>query len=160
MKLAEALIIRKDIYKNLKQLENRIRRNITIQEGTSAPENSTALLKEYNEQHKEYVGLVVKINLTNAKVSLNFYHPIEEKEVEATMTEALALRDYLKERSSALREFAAEASSSRTVLTRTEVRFKTTMKASDIQKEQDRTSKLLRQLDLKIQEKNWNVELE
>ncbi|KAI0461584.1 hypothetical protein LJB42_000883 [Komagataella kurtzmanii] len=160
MKLAEALIIRKDIYKNLKQLENRIRRNITIQEGTSAPENSNALLIEYNEQHKEYVGLVVKINLTNANIFFKFYHPIEEKEVEATMTEALALRDYLKERSSALREFAAEASSSRAVLTRTEVRFKTTMKASDIQKEQDRTSKLLRQLDLKIQEKNWNAELE
>ena len=94
--------------------------------------------------------LMACINLTNSKTSR------EGK----TITELLAHRDCLKSRIQVMRNFLDNASNKVGRMTHSEIRIKSTVPVSEIQKRVDLLSKELRQCDELIQELNWTTELQ
>ncbi len=66
MKLAEALILRADLQKELMSLKNRINQNLLVQEGEKPSENPYTLYDEILLKVSELEGLILKINKTNS----------------------------------------------------------------------------------------------
>jgi hypothetical protein len=150
MKLAEALTLRADSQKRLEQLKVRLLANAMVQEGDSPSEDPTALLTEYDATAASLVELIRRINLTNAQARV----------LDRTMTHALAERDVLKLRHQLYRDLAAAATVNRSTVTRSEIRFRATISASELQQRADAVAKQLRELDARIQEANWTIELD
>lgn len=70
MKLAEALLLRRDLNNRLFQLRNEISSSVLVQEGDTLDRSITELFKEYDEINQQYSELVVAINRKNATASL------------------------------------------------------------------------------------------
>ncbi len=149
MKLAEALVVRADSQKRLEQLRARILRNAKVQEGQKPAEDPDALIAEFEATANELVQLIRRINLSNAKAIVQG----------RTMTESLAERDILKQRQALYRDLAQAATVTQTVSTKSEVRFKGTVSVSATQQKADIVARALRELDTRIQEANWLIEL-
>ncbi len=150
MKLAEALAMRADSQKRLEQLKARMLRNATVQEGEVPAEDPATLLAEYEAISADLVRLIARINQTNSATRIN----------DQTMTEALAERDGLKQRQAMYRDLAEAATVSQSVVTRSEVRFRSAIDVRAMQKQADVLAKALRELDARIQEANWLVSLQ
>lgn len=150
MKLAEALALRADSQTRLAQLKARLLRNAAVQEGESPAEVPQTLLAQYDALCAELVQLIRRINQTNSVTNV----------AGKTMTEALAERDILKQRHATYIELAQAGTISRSVVTRSEVRFKSTIDVASIQKQADLLARSLRELDARIQEANWQVSLQ
>jgi len=154
MKLAEALAARADATRRVAQLRTRIKANATFQEGETPAEDANALLVEAATALDGLEVLMRQINLTNATVRLAGG---------GTLTDALAKRDVLRLRHSLLAE-AAEAGSSQKGLgwgrqLRSELRTETALDVPGLRRQADAVALELRQLDLAIQEANWQVTL-
>lgn len=70
MKLAEALLLRRDLNNRLFQLRNEISSSVLVQEGDTLDRSIIDLFKEYDEINQQYSELVVAINRKNATASL------------------------------------------------------------------------------------------
>lgn len=70
MKLAEALLLRRDLNNRLFQLRNEISSSVLVQEGDTLDRSITELFKEYDEINQQYSELVVAINRKNATASV------------------------------------------------------------------------------------------
>jgi hypothetical protein len=149
MKLAEALVTRADLQKRIEQVKSRMLRNAKVQEGEQTAEDPNALLGEYDALSAELIQLIRRINVTNSAASV----------AGLSMTEALATRDVLKHRHAAHRELADAASAPHFALTRSEIRMKAAVAVPEIQQRADRIARELRELDARIQEANWQLEL-
>lgn len=149
MKLAEALQARSDLKKQLNQLEYRMSSNALVQEGEQPNEKPSELFKQYNDGLKQLEELIIRINLTNSRAKVEG----------VTLTELIARRDTLKQKIDAYRSVLSTASSNTSRATRTEIKVLSTINVESFQKDVDRMSKELRELDNKIQEANWKIEL-
>jgi len=149
MKIAEALVLRADHQKRIEQLKARLLRNAKVQEGEQPAEDPEALILEYEALASELVQLIKRINVTNSSASV----------AGRSMTQALAERDVLKFRHTMYRDLAQAATITQSVSTRSEVRFKGTVTVSVVQKKADAIAKDLRELDARIQEANWLIDL-
>lgn len=149
MKLAEALALRADCQRRLEQLKQRLLRNAQVQEGDEPSEDPVALLAEFEQVSEQLLLLIQRINRTNAESPLGA----------STMTDALARRDVLRLSQDAYRELAQAASVSQARTTRSEVKFRSTVSVVAIQKKADELSKEHRELDARIQEANWRIDL-
>ncbi len=149
MKLAEALQARSDLKKQLNQLEYRMSNNALVQEGEQPNEKPSELFKQYNDGLKQLEELIIRINLTNSRAKVEG----------VTLTELIARRDILKQKIDAYRSVLSTASSNTSRATRTEIKVLSTINVESFQKDVDRMSKELRELDNKIQEANWKIEL-
>lgn len=152
MKLAEALIIRADARTRIQQVQARLGRNLSVQEGETASENPQDLFVELDRAVDEFTTLVKQINRTNA--STEFASGI-------TLTDALANRDALSTRHSAMMSVIHQASSAaqQTRYSRTEIRQVITVDIADLQKRADDLARQYRELDTAIQQMNWQVDL-
>ncbi len=150
MKLAEALILRADRQKRVEQLKERMVRNAKIQEGDRPAESPKDLIKELEQITGELVHLIQRINKTNSSSKI---------EGDMTLSDALAARDILKLKHSVYRDLAEAASVTQARFSRSEVKFKSTVDIAQIQKQADQLAREHRELDTKIQEANWLVEL-
>jgi hypothetical protein len=149
MKLAEALVLRADIQKRIAQVKSRLLRNAKVQEGEKPAEDPTALLREYDALTAELIQLIRRINVTNSASSV----------AGRGMTEALAMRDVLKLRHATYRDLADAASTSQFATTRSEIRLRAAVSVPEIQQRADAIARELRELDSRIQEANWQLEL-
>ncbi|NJL18401.1 MAG: DIP1984 family protein [Nitrospira sp.] len=149
MKLAEALTLRADTQKRIEQVKARMLRNARVQEGERPAEDPNVLLSEYDTLSAELVQLIRRINVTNAAASV----------AGLSMTEALATREVLKHRHAAHRDLAEAASAPQFAVTRSEIRVKAAVSVRDIQSRADQIARDLRELDARIQEANWQLEL-
>ena len=149
MKLAEALQARSDLKKQLNQLEYRMSSNALVQEGEQPNEKPSELFKQYNDSLKQLEELIIRINLTNSRAKVEG----------VTLTELIARRDTLKQKIDAYRSVLSTASSNTSRATRTEIKVLSTINVESFQKDVDRMSKELRELDNRIQEANWKIEL-
>lgn len=149
MKLAEALQARSDLKKQLNQLEYRMSSNALVQEGEQPNEKPSELFKQYNDGLKQLEELIIRINLTNSRAKVDG----------VTLTELIARRDTLKQKIDAYRSVLSTASSNTSRATRTEIKVLSTINVESFQKDVDRMSRDLRELDNKIQEANWKIEL-
>lgn len=103
MKLAEALMQRAECQTRIRELKDRITRNVRVQEGETPSEHPQELLDELNSVLERFEQLIRQINLTNAHTTIQGV---------GTFTEALARRDVLGTKARALREIASAAGAS------------------------------------------------
>lgn len=149
MKLATALSERADLQKKLSELGIRLNNNAKVQEGEEPSESPEELMAELDRIVDRMEELISKINLTNSSTVHNG----------KTITELLSHRDCLKNRIQIMRNFLDNASNKVNRMTHSEIKIRSTVSVSDIQKKVDALSKELRECDELIQELNWTTEL-
>lgn len=94
--------------------------------------------------------LIRRINRTNSVATL---------QNGVTLTDALATRDVLLKRRGVYAELANAAGIGQERYSRSEVKFKSTVNVSEIQGQVDTLSREYRELDSRLQEANWAIEL-
>jgi len=150
MKLAEALILRADCQKRFAQLKSRLLTNAKIQEGDKPAEKPQELIKELEGVAGELADLIKRINKTNsATIVAN----------SKTLSDVLAERDVLALRRAAYNDLALSAAIAHGRLTRSEIKYVSTINVAETQKRADELAKEYRELDARIQELNWQTEL-
>ena len=150
MKLAEALIRRRDIQNRIQELRERLAKNALVQEGEAPAEDPKELLKELDILAKQLEELIARINLTNANI----------KNDGVSITEMLARRECLSLKISLMQSFLSNASSTVMRGSRNEVKIYSSVDVRVLRKEVDELSQELRQLDTSIQALNWTIDLE
>jgi len=149
MKLAQALILRADTQKRLEQLKGRLLDNAKMQENERPSEDPKLLLKELDRLSDELFRLILAINLTNSSAKFEG----------ASLTEMIAKKDTLSQKASVLRDFAKSASQKVDLYSNSEIKILSSVDVATLQKQIDELSKEIRELDMKLQEANWSVDL-
>lgn len=154
MKLAEALALRADAVRRVEQLRHRVTDNARYQEGEEPAEDATALLTEADAVLDDLEGLIRRINRTNAAAVIG---------PQGTMTDALARRDILRKRH-ALLVAAADAAAGQGRLgmmrqLRSELKTLTALPVTQLRTRADHIARQIRDLDVRIQQANWEVDL-
>ena len=149
MKLARALILRADTQKRLEQLKSRLLDNAKMQENERPSEDPKLLLKELDRLSDELFRLILAINLTNSSAKFKG----------VSLTEMIAKKDTLSQKASVLREFAKSASQKVDLYSNSEIKILSSVDVVTLQKQIDELSKEIRELDMKLQEANWQVDL-
>jgi len=150
MKLAEALLLRADSQKRIEQLKARLLRNAKTQEGEAPTEDPQSLLSELNSVADQLVDLIKRINRTNSNTVFS-----EGKSI----ADALAERDVLVLRRGAYTDLATTATLRQDRVTRSEIKYISTINVAEIQKQADGFAKQYREIDARIQEANWKTDL-
>jgi hypothetical protein len=150
MKLAEGLVERADAQRRLAQLKQRVLLSARYQEGEDPPEDPGNLLAEADRVAGELEGLIKRINRTNATTEL---------EPGTSVTEALARRDVLSIQRDLYATAAEAASVRQDRYSRSEVKFVTALDVPELRRRADGLSKEYRELDARIQAKNWEIDL-
>ncbi|GJJ79572.1 DIP1984 family protein [Pasteurella canis] len=150
MKLAEALMQRADAQRRLAQLNQRLQQNAKYQEGEKPAENPIELLLEYRQVADSLERLVVQINQTNNLIALSNG---------MKMVEALAKRDRLKDEHSALIKLAESALPEQDRYSRSEIKMLSAVDIKAIRQQADQVAKAHRELDVFIQQANWQYDL-
>ncbi len=149
MKLAEALIERKDLQSRLSRLNQRLQANALVQEGDTPLEDPRSLIKMVEATIEELSILIDRINKTNAATLIDG----------KSLSEMITRRDLMIRRISIMREFLEKASSKVDRYSRNEIIITSTVDVKPYQKMVDELSHETRLLDAKIQYTNWNTEL-
>lgn len=149
MKLAQALILRSDTQKRIEQLKVRLLSNAKTQENEKPSEDPKLLLKELDKLTSELFTLICSINLTNSSAKFDG----------VSLTEMIAKKDALSLKANVLREFATSASQKVDLYSNSEIKILSTVDVSALQKQVDALSKEIRELEMKLQEANWAVDL-
>lgn len=151
MTIGEALNRRSDLQKRIAQVRGRLGACVLVQEGDEPPERPEDLLEELDSLCEELQSLIAQINHTNAATKLSGGE---------TVTEALARRDVLELRLSALRAVVREATNRGGPLSRysrSEIRMVRQVQVSDVQGQVDQLAKQRRELDTLLQQHNWST---
>jgi hypothetical protein len=160
MKLAEALAERADAQKRLEQLRTRAQAAARYQEGEEPAEDATALLADADETLVRLEELIRRINRTNAA------HEIEPG---VTITDAIARRDVMRLRRALYAGLADAATGQQgrgewqayaaVRQMRSELRYLSAIDVPALRRRADDAAKEYRELDTRIQQANWAVEL-
>lgn len=150
MKLAEALVERKSLKDEIRDLRQRLRRVAQVQEGDAPVENPQELLQTIERKVGDLERRIAQINRTNMEARL---------EDGRTLMEAIAERDVLLLRRSVLQELVEAATPRQDRWSRTEIRYVPTVDVTEIQKQADQAAKRYRELDAEVQALNWETEL-
>ena len=149
MKLAQALILRADTQKRIEQLKVRLLSNAKTQENEKPSEDPKLLLKELDKLTSELFTLICSINLTNSSAKFDGM----------SLTEMIAKKDALVLKANVLRECATCASQKVDLYSNSEIKILSTVDVAALQKQVDALSKEIRELEMKLQEANWAVDL-
>lgn len=150
MKLAEALILRADLQKRFARLKERLTASAKVQEGDRPAENPQELLAELDTVLTELTDIIQRVNKTNSASKIGDG---------SILADRLTERDSLKAKHNAFTEVANAATVKQDRYSKSEVKFKSTINVSEIQKKADELAKSFRELDTRIQEANWSIEL-
>lgn len=150
MKLAEALIKRGNSQRRIEILRDKLLRYSKVQEGDKPAESPDDIYKELNESFNELTGFIQKINKTNTEVLFD---------AKRTIADALTYRDVLIQKYNLTTKLITSATDIGDRYSKKEIKILSTINVQVYQKEADKLAKEYRELDLKIQEKNWNVDL-
>jgi hypothetical protein len=150
MKLGEALARRAELQNRLGQVRDRLRLSALVQEGDAPPEDPAPLLAEIDEVAIELERLIALINRTNSATTLPSG---------LLLTEALAKRDVLGLRHSALKAVADATAQQQARYSRSEIRMVRTFDVATVRKQVDALARDQRTLDVEIQAANWTVDL-
>lgn len=154
MKLGEALTVRADAARRVGQLQARIVASARFQEGEEPAEDAAALLAEAAQALERLEEMIRRINRTNAVTVIGQM---------GTITDALAHRDALRLRH-ALLTSAADAAAGKNRAgavrqLRSELKMLAALPVSQLRSEADAIARELRELDVRLQQSNWEVEL-
>ena len=154
MKLAEGLALRADASRRIEQLRTRIVANARFQEGEEPAEDARALLAEAGVALDELEDLIRRINRTNAATRIG---------PEGTITDALARRDVLRARHSIVTA-AADAAAGKSQAgmgrqLRSELKMLAALPVAELRSQADDLARQVRELDVRIQQSNWEFDL-
>ncbi len=149
MKLAEALIQRIDLQKRLRELEKRLERVATTQEGDRPAEEPQDLLSNIETLYADLERLICQINKTNC---------LAEEEGES-LADLLCKRDLLQKKQSLLRNIAQAGTVTGARHSGREVRFVSAVPVAQLQQQADECARSFRDIDTRIQRLNWTVDL-
>lgn len=149
MKLAEALIERKDIQNRLNALRERLCACALIQEGEMPAEDPEKLMEELSRLTARHEELITRINLTNSQNTVDG----------ESLTALLSRRDALGNHRSIMADFLNDAMQAPRRSSGREIKLIPAVKVSLLRDRLDKESQALRQLDTKIQQANWNIDL-
>lgn len=141
---------RADLQTKINELQMRLNNNARVQEGEQPAESPAALLRELEDASAELETLAAKINLTNAHTVIGG----------SSITERIAHRDAMLQKSRILRSFLDEASNLAPRYSKTEIKIVSTVDVRDLQSQLDALAKEIRENEESLQELNWTVELE
>jgi len=150
MKLAEALIARADAEKRIAQLQQRIIRSAKVQEGDEPPEDPQVLLNESITLINQMQNLIQGINRTNSATAFDDNR---------TITDALAERDMVMKERTFLTNVIANAVVTQPRYGQSEIKFMSTINIVALQTQVDDLSRRYREIDTKIQQLNWTIDL-
>ncbi len=150
MKLAEALLLRGDVQKKLASLRERIVRNGLVQEGNKPHEDPKELLKEASGVIDELEKLVLSINIANLK------HKLPDGR---TLTEAIAHRDNLIQQHALLQAAIGATQKEPDRYSVREIKWVATVEVAKLQRQSADLARKIRELNAKIQETNWSIDL-
>lgn len=154
MKIAEALVTRGELDTRIKTLTERAKNAARWVEGEEPAETAQELLSELRGLVIARSELIARINMTNAATSLQSGF---------TLTQAIARRARLSALAKLLNDVADEATPVRDryygTRRRTELAEKTTVPVLELRAEANRLAAEHRQLDMQIQQANWNTDL-
>jgi hypothetical protein len=154
VKLAEALSLRANATRRVEQLRARTVSNARYQEGEEPAEDASALLTEAIETLGELEALMRRINRTNAATTIG---------ADGTLTDALARRDVLRLRHHLLTTAANAAAGSDQPgyarQLRSELKMLSALPVAELRRQADDVARELRELDVRIQSTNWEVDL-
>lgn len=148
MKLAEALSIRADLQRKVSQLKARLRDSSKVQEGDIPAEQVSDLFKELDDCLVELEEMAYRINYTNMQT-------VYKGE---TITRMIARKDHLAQRVSINQELLKYVMETDRY-GRNEIKYVRMVDVAALRKETDNIAKQLRELDLKLQELNWTIDL-
>ena len=149
MMLAEALMDRADLQKEIYQLTQRLDQNARVEVGAEPVENPLVLLDELKRLYDRYGQLVARINRTN----------------EETIVDGVRLNDLILERNLAmklnhyLQSFVNEATRVTERWDSKNVVMRPAVDVAPIRKEIGAASRRIREMDIRIQKINWTTEL-
>ncbi len=149
MKLAEALQERADLNRKVAQLRERLDTNAIVQDGEKPAEDPMALLGELDSCIERLEQLIGMINHANCTVT------VEGK----SLTQLIARRDSLMLKIQAYRQFISSASYTAHRALRSEIKILSSVNVQQLQAQADKLSKELRELENKIQQTNWTVDI-
>lgn len=150
MNLAEVLAERGDCQKRLEEIKDRLSGAARVQEGEQPPEDPAELLAEADRIFSHLDELIRIIHRTNSRTAFD---------AERTITDVLAQREVISKRRDFLSSVAASASERWDRYSKSEVRYIITVPVAKLRSEADQLAKQYRELDLRIQELNWSVEV-
>lgn len=150
MKLAEALLLRSDQQKKLASLKQRINANVLVQDGDEPSEDPNELIKQAFILTQESNQLIRQIHLTNAQAKL------EDGKI---LLSLLSLRDSYAEQHKILINAIANTHREPDRYSSREIKWQKVIPVSNLQKQADDISAKLRDLNIKIQAANWQIDL-
>lgn len=153
MNLAEALIERADIQKQLAQMPGRLMDSLVVQEGEDPSESPSDLFRENDELCNRLEELVGAINRTNSQETVS----IDGQEY--TISDALALRDVTMNRINLVRVAVDHGTVRSNRYSSSEIRNVSTVDVKGLRKILDDLSVGYRIIDTAIQQANWNTEV-
>lgn len=153
MKLGEALALRADLQKRMQQAQKLLLENATLQEGDAPTVDPVGLLEQYRVLAEDHERTVRQINRTNAAA-----HIVVEAEP-MSLADAVVRRERLARHAGVLRDLTTRAMPERNRFLRTEVKHVPAFDVTAILAQTDRLSREHRELDIRIQQANWEVEL-
>ena len=148
MKLAEALLLRADLQKKLASLRSRIINNSVVQEGNDPHEDPSALTKEAFIALDELQRLVLAINDANHSQSLADGR---------SLATAIAERTTLTARHALLQQAIDGSHKEPDRYSMSEIKWVATVDVAGLQQQSEKIAKDIRQLNVAIQERNWQV---
>ena len=149
MILAEALMERADLQKQINQVSDRLDNNARVQAGEEPVENPLPLIDELKRLHEKYGKLVDRINRTNHETIVDG-HRLEELIMERNM--AMKLNHYLQ-------HFVNEASRVVDRWDANKVVIRPSVDVAPLRREIGAASQKIRQMDIRIQKINWTTDL-
>jgi 2-iminoacetate synthase ThiH len=150
MKLAEALLERKDLKTKVDNLRARAVQSALVQEGDVPAEVPTELLREMNEAIEQLGVLIRRINATNNVTQLADG---------TTISDATVQRDMLELRRLALDVVLNKAAVRQERFARNEIKFVPTIAVAAMRRESDAVAQARRELDTQIQAVHWSADL-
>jgi len=150
MKLAEALLLRVDLQKKLRQIEARLVKNAKTQGDEPPSERPDDLLNEFDECNRQWEEIVQRINRTNS---------FTKSDSGMSIADMIIQRDAVKQKLGALYRLSEEATIELNRRTRSEIIQKSSVSVPEIQKQINQLSKVYREIDTKLQALNWSIDL-
>lgn len=151
MKLAEALMVRADMQKKVAKLRERIAKCAIIDKGDKPAEDPDALLRQALGLTEDMRALIVRINATNSRVTLKGGR---------TLMEAIAQREAWSANHKTLQAAIAALDSKLEPYSMREIKRVAVLDVAKLHKQADDLAKKVRELNVQIQEANWEHELE
>lgn len=150
MKLAEALLLRSDLQKKLLSLQQRIHKNVLVQDGDTPSEDPEQLIDEAVLVNKQLFELIQKIHQTNAQAQANNGK---------ALLDILNQRDQLTAEHRIIQQAIDNTQKDTDRYSVREIKWIKAVSVSKLQKQADEISQSLRLINLEIQASNWQIDL-